>query len=107
MHREIADRRAALAELCRQFDVTRLEVFGSAARGDDFDLAHSDADFLVNFAPGTDAADRLSRFFGFQTALEVLLGRPVDLVERPALATSRNYLRRRAILADAELVYGT
>ena len=105
MHPEIADRRPALAELCRQFGVTRLEVFGSAARGDDFNQAESDADFLVTFAPG-DVAGAMERFFDFQTALEGLLGRPVDLVERPALVASRNYLRRRAILAEAEPVYG-
>lgn len=104
MHREIADRRTALAELCRRFGVARLEVFGSAARGVDFDPAHSDADFLVTFAPG-DAAYGMERFFDFQAALEALVGRPVDLVERPALETSRNYLRRRAILAEAEPIY--
>jgi hypothetical protein len=38
--------------------------------------------------------------------LEDLLGRPVDLVERKALEESRNYLRRRAILAGAKPVYG-
>lgn len=107
MHREIADRHAALADLCRQFEVARLEVFGSAARGDDFDLAHSDADFLVTFAPSADLATAMDRFFGLQTALEALLGRPVDLVERPALVASRNYIRRRAILAEAEPVYAT
>jgi predicted nucleotidyltransferase len=106
MHREIADRRAALADLCRRHGVARLEVFGSAARATDFDPALSDADFLVTFAPATDAAEAMSRFFDFQAALEALLGRPVDLVERPALETSRNYLRRRAILAEAEPVYG-
>ena len=32
MHAAIADKREELAELCRQYDVARLEVFGSAAR---------------------------------------------------------------------------
>jgi predicted nucleotidyltransferase len=39
-------------------------------------------------------------------ALEKLLGRPVDLVERDAIEASCNYIRRRAILRDAETVYG-
>ena len=34
------------------------------------------------------------------------LGRPVDLVEREAIEASRNYIRRRAILNEAETVYG-
>jgi uncharacterized protein len=104
MHREIADRREALAELCRRFGVARLEVFGSAARGDDFDPAHSDADFLVTFER-TDDTGWMGQYFDFQAALGALLGRKVDLVERRAIETSRNYIRRRAILAEAQPVY--
>jgi predicted nucleotidyltransferase len=35
-----------LRELCERFGVERLELFGSAARGE-FDPAHSDLDFIV------------------------------------------------------------
>jgi predicted nucleotidyltransferase len=104
MHASIASHRDALIALCRRDDVERLEVFGSAARGDDFDPARSDADFLVTFKPDSRLPP-LEQFFGFAEALEDLLGRPVDLVERKALEESRNYLRRRAILAGAEPVY--
>lgn len=104
MHREIADRRDALAELCRRFGVARLEVFGSAARGEDFDPAHSDADFLVTF-DRRESTGWLGQYFEFRAALEALLGRPVDLVERQAIETSRNYIRRRAILDEAQPVY--
>jgi hypothetical protein len=38
--------------------------------------------------------------------VERLLGRPVDLVEREAVEASRNFIRRRRILAEAEAVYG-
>lgn len=105
MHPAIAEKREALAALCRRYGVVRLEVFGSAARGHDFDPARSDAGFLVEFekAGGLSALDQ---FFGFAGALEDILGRPVDLVGRGALAASRNYIRRRNILADAEAVYG-
>lgn len=43
MHAAIADKKDELAELCRRFGVARLEVFGSAARGADFDPETSDA----------------------------------------------------------------
>ena len=33
MHAAIADKRKELAELCQRYDVVRLEIFGSAARG--------------------------------------------------------------------------
>ncbi len=103
MHPELAAKHDAVADLCRRFGVARLEVFGSAARGIDFDPARSDADFLVTFSPGAQGA--LARLMEFETALEVLLGRPVDLLERRAVEASRNYLRRRRILAEAEAVY--
>jgi len=36
-----------LRELCERYGVERLELFGSAARGE-FDPAHSDLDFIVH-----------------------------------------------------------
>lgn len=104
MREEIARHRPELEALCRRFGVQRLEVFGSAARGAGFEPGRSDADFLVTFA--AEARDDLAAFADFKAALEALLGRPVDLVEREAVEASRNYLRRQRILAHAEAVYG-
>jgi len=101
---DIAEKRDALAELCRRYGVARLEVFGSAARGTDFDRDRSDADFLVTFM--ASARNDLAAFADLKEALERLLGRPVDLVEREAIEASRNFIRRRAILTEAETVYG-
>jgi len=39
-------------------------------------------------------------------ALQGVLGRPVDLTSRTAVEKSRNYIRRRGILAEARLVRG-
>jgi uncharacterized protein len=75
VHRLIGQRRAEIAALCRRYQVRRLEVFGSAARGSDFDAAASDADFLVSFEPGSDLPP-----------LEHFLRRPVDLVESGAVS---------------------
>ena len=104
MQPDIAAKREALAELCRRYGVERLEVFGSAARGADFDRDRSDADFLVTFKPA--ARNNLASFADLKDALERLLARPVDLVEREAIETSRNFIRRRTILNEAETVYG-
>ena len=101
MHADIETRREALGALCRRFGVTRLEVFGSAARGVDFDPARSDADFLVEFRPDSDLSP-LGQFFGLATALESLLGRPVDLVEPGAV---RNPFVLAAINRAREVVY--
>jgi predicted nucleotidyltransferase len=91
-----------LRDLCRRFGVRRLEVFGSAAREADFDPARSDIDFLVEFAA---QEDDLARFLDFKEALESLLARRVDLVDRKAIEASRNYIRKRHILTGAEPVY--
>ncbi|EJW13188.1 DNA polymerase, beta domain protein region [Rhodovulum sp. PH10] len=92
--------RAALRDLCRRHGVVRLEVFGSAARRRDYDPLRSDIDLLVTFAP--EVRNDLAAFAAFHDAVETLLGRPVDLVEREAVEASRNALRRRRILAEAE-----
>ena len=104
MHSEIADKREALIALCKRYDVERLEVFGSARRAADFEPARSDIDFLVTFAP--NSGDSFAAFLDLKEALEAVLGRPVDLVERKAVEASRNFIRRRRILEEAEAVYG-
>lgn len=48
----------------------------------------------------------LAAFADLKEALEELLKRPVDLVEREAIETSRNFIRRGAILKEAEAIYG-
>jgi predicted nucleotidyltransferase len=103
MHPEILRHKDAIAELCRRHGVTRLEVFGSAARGEDFDPARSDADFLVQFTP--DARFDNAGFLDLREALERLLGRSVDLVDRPAIENSRNWIRKQSILGDAEALF--
>ena len=75
----IEARRAEIARLCRRFQVRRLDVFGSAAREDDFDPDRSDVDFLVEFAAGEPPLS-LAEFFEFRDALARVVGRPVDLV---------------------------
>jgi predicted nucleotidyltransferase len=93
----IEQHRGRLLELCRKYDVRRLDLFGSAARGD-FDSGASDLDFLVEFNNFTihNAADR---YFDLLFDLEVLFGRKVDLVSDKAI---RNPYFRKSV--DAERV---
>ena len=86
MHTAIAEKRDSLTDLCRHYGVARLEVFGSAARGGDFDPAASGVDFLVEFRP---QRSDLASFFDFKAALEALFARPVDLVDRKEIEASR------------------
>lgn len=87
----IEDNRATIEELCKKYDVSRLDVFGSAATGD-FDPDHSDVDFLVEFRRTAEmtAADQ---YFGLLEDLQSLLHRKVDLVESGAMR-NRFFIRR-------------
>ena len=89
MYRLTDHHRARVAELCRQYHVRRLELFGSAARND-FRVAESDVDFLVEFLDG-DRRPGLDDYFGLKNGLEQLLGRSVDLVMPEAVTNP--YLR--------------
>jgi len=76
-------RRAELVDLCRRLGVRRLELFGSATRGD-FDPVDSDLDFLVEFSPSATRR-ALDSYFSLKEALEALFDRPVDLVMPDAI----------------------
>ena len=93
--------RDKIAEFCRQWRITELALFGSVLR-QDF-RSDSDVDVLVTFA--SDSHWTLFDMVHMQNELRKILGREVDLVSRRGLETSRNYLRRKAILSSAEVVY--
>ena len=103
MHAEILRHRETLAALCRRHGVARLDVFGSAARGVDFDPARSDVDLLVEFTPSTPR--RLAALLDFEAEAGKALARPVEVVDRRAIEESENYIRRRRILAEAEALF--
>src|SRR5215472_11904149 len=100
MIREIASYREELRELCRRFHVRRLDLFGSAARGD-FDAEHSDVDFVVEFKRNAPEHP-FDTYFGLKEGLEALLGRKVDLVE---LSAVRNPYLKASIEESRENVY--
>ena len=79
MHPLLKRHGARIAEICRRRQVARLELFGSAARGADFDVERSDVDLLVEFDKSTGVPS-LAEFFALRDELAALLERPVDLV---------------------------
>lgn len=90
--------RDRVARLCVQHNVERLELFGSAARGDE---NPRDLDFIVVFQPVAHAS-YFDAYFDLKDGLEELFGLPVDLVE---LEPIRNPYFLQAIEADRTLVY--
>jgi uncharacterized protein len=87
----------ALAEFCRRWKITRLEIFGSALR-DDF-RPKSDIDLLVEFAPEAEVS--LLDWAKCQRELGALFHRRVDLVPRDCLKP----LIRDEVLASAKVLY--
>jgi hypothetical protein len=75
----VEEKDEAIKELCVRFKVRRLELFGSAAAGKEFDTKESDLDFLVDFEP-LKPGEYADAYFGLLEALEDLFNRHIDLV---------------------------
>jgi predicted nucleotidyltransferase len=73
----IADNKDAIAAICREFRIRKLDLFGSAATGA-FDPETSDVDFIVDL--GGYERGVFNRYMRFIDALEYLLGRHVELI---------------------------
>lgn len=97
VHERLAIPEQQLAALCRRYHVRELSLFGSVLR-DDF-RADSDIDVLVEFEPNAPVG--LIEYVRLQRELSALLGRQVDLVEKPGL---REFLREE-VLTTAEQIY--
>jgi hypothetical protein len=101
-HRDVSLRvsvdRDRIADFCRRWKVTEFTVFGSVVR-DDF-RPDSDIDVLVTFAP--NATWNAFDIVEMKEALEALLARRLDMVERGAV---RNPIRIGAMLRDSELIH--
>ncbi len=88
---DLRARRAQILEVARNRGADDVRVFGSIARGTAGE--GSDVDLLVSFEAGRSLFD----LGGLIADLEVLLGRPVDVVTEAEL---RPHVRDR-VLADA------
>jgi hypothetical protein len=93
--------RQRIAEFCRRWKITEFALFGSALR-DDF-RPDSDVNVLVRFEPGSPRS--LSDLVQMEDELKAIFGREVDLVDRRAVESSENYIRRRHILSTAEAIH--
>jgi len=90
-----------IAEFCRRWKITEFALFGSALR-DDF-RPDSDVDVLVRYEPGSPRS--LADLVHMEDELKAIFGREVDLVDRRAVESSENYIRRRHILSTAEAIH--
>ena len=90
-----------LQDICQQWKITELALFGSVLR-DDFN-AQSDIDILVSFDEGVKIA-----FFDLdilEEQLSRLFNRPIDLVTKRAVEQSHNWIRKKNILDNSQIIY--
>jgi predicted nucleotidyltransferase len=88
----ISNHNNEIKALCSRFNVRRLDLFGSAARENDF-TACSDIDVLVEFET-KNTSPKLADFLDLRDSLSSLFGRKVDLTMASAI---RNPYLRAAI----------
>jgi uncharacterized protein len=93
--------RKKIAAFCKRWNVSEFAIFGSALRADF--RPDSDIDVLVSFTP--DAKVSLFDMVHMQDELKQIFSRDVDLISRRGVETSRNYLRRKAILESAQVIH--
>jgi uncharacterized protein len=97
----IEQERQTLIDLCRQFQVERLDLFGSATVPSRFNAVSSDLDFLVTFA-NMPPIDYANAHLGMLLRLEDIFKRPVDLVTEKSI---RNPYFLPAINATRQSIY--
>lgn len=91
-----------ITAFCQKWEIREFSLFGSVLR-DDFQ-PQSDIDILVTFR---DDAEHTLFDLVHMEELKQIFGREVDIVSRRSIESSRNYIRRKAILNSAEPVYAT
>jgi len=91
-----------LRPFCERHGIRRMDVFGSAGRGEAG--TGSDVDLLVTFDDGSPVST--AELLEMAGEAEELVGRPIDFVLRASLDKSRNHYAREHILATAVCIYG-
>ena len=93
--------RQKVLDFCRHWKVDEFSFFDSVLR-EDFH-PDSDIDILVTFSPDTQYG--LFDLVEMEDELKKLFGRDVDMVEKKAIVESENYIRRKNILENTEVIY--
>lgn len=88
----------SIFDFCRKWRITEFALFGSVLRPDF--RPDSDIDVLIAFDPA--APWSLWDHMDMEEELQLLFGRPVDLVSKRAL---KNPFRRHEILTTRQVIY--
>jgi len=99
----LAELQGRLRPFCEKHRIRRLDLFGSAARGQAG--AGSDVDLLVTLDESSPVST--AELLEMAGEAEELVGAPLDFVLRPSLEKSPNRFAREHILSTAVCVYGS
>lgn len=91
---------SSVSELCRQYNVKNMYLFGSALTGQF--TSSSDVDLLVNFG-NVNLYHYFDNYMELKDKLELLFQHSVDLIEEK---TIKNPVLRRSIERNKKLIYG-
>lgn len=92
-----------ITNFCRKWDIKEFSLFGSVLT-DNF-RPDSDIDVLVTF--GEESHHTFFDLVRMERELKQIFGCDVVIVSRRGLGSSRNFIRRDAILNSAESVYAS
>lgn len=95
----LIQRQPEIAELCRQNQIEKLWVFGSAATGA-YRSGESDMDFMIDLGDYGSGVAR--RYFDFADAMEALLNTKADFLTTESI---RNPILRKSVMRDRKLLY--
>lgn len=96
----ITQNQQKLNQLCLQYNVQQLYLFGSVLT-DKFN-ENSDIDMLIQFE-NMDLKHYFDNFMDFKENAEILFNRNVDLVENQAI---KNPIFRKIVDREKQLIYG-
>ena len=102
MHALIQDHGKQIEAFCKAWNIKELLVFGSITT--DHFRPDSDIDIVVDFLPGTHRT--LIQLARMEEDLEKIFGRRIDLIPKKAVEESRNFIRKKSILASMVRIYG-
>ena len=96
----IEQNKQKLNQLCVEHHVKQLYLFGSILT-EKFN-AESDIDMLIQFST-IKLEDYFDNYMDFKEKVELLLNRPIDLIENQAI---KNPIFRKVVDREKKLIYG-
>jgi len=93
--------RAEIKAFCEKHDIKEFSLFGSVL-SDNFNK-DSDIDILVTFS--NNSRHTVFDLVRMEEELQQIFRCKIDLVSRRGLESSRNYIRKNAILNSVETIY--